>query len=84
MATVYIKQIDKNDYKSQAEYKDACAENLEAAIKLLRKKISNEGILKEYMERTYYTSKGEERRKAKKIGRRKAIKKMYRDRRYND
>ena len=83
MATVYIKKINKNDYQTPKEYKEACASNVEDAIKLFRKKVGNEGILREYMERTYYTSKGEERRKATKIGRRKQLKKMYREKRYH-
>ena len=82
MAQVYVKKISKNDYKSQAEYRDACADNVEAAIKLFRKKVINEGILKEVQDRMYYVSPGEKRRKAAKIGRRKQLKKMYRDKRY--
>lgn len=82
MAQVYVKKINSNDYKSQAEYKDACADNIESAIKLFRKKVINEGILKETQDRMYYTSPGDKRRKAAKIGRRKQLKKMYREKRY--
>lgn len=82
MAQVYVKKINKNDYQSQAEYRDACADNIEAAIKLFRKKVTNEGIMKEIQDRMYYVSPGEKRRKAAKIGRRKQLKKMYRDKRY--
>ena len=83
MATVYVKKKKKNDYASQAEYRDACAETLDAAILKLRKKVANEGILKTYRERMYYISPGDKRRKAKKAGRRKHLKKVWQDRRYN-
>ena len=82
MAQVYVKKINKNDYQSQAEYRDACADNVEAAIKLFRKKVANEGRLKEVQDRMYYVSPGDKRRKAEKIARRKQLKKMYRERRY--
>ena len=82
MAQVYVKKINKNDYKSYAEYKDACADNVEAAIKLFRKKVINEGILKECQDRMFYVSKGDKRRKAAKVARRKQLKKMYKERRY--
>ena len=82
MAKVYVKKINKNDYLSKAEYRDACADNVEAAIKLFRKKVINEGILKETRDRMYYVSPSEKRRKEEKIARRKQLKKLYRDRRY--
>lgn len=82
MAKVYVKKINKNDYKSQADFKDAAADNLEAAIKSFRKQVINEGILKEVQDRMYYTKPGDKKRKAEKIARRKALKKMYRERRY--
>lgn len=82
MAQVYVKKINKGDYASQAEYRDACADNIEAAIKLFRKKVINEGILKETRDRMYYVSPSEKRRKEEKIARRKQLKKLYRDRRY--
>lgn len=82
MAKVYVKKINKNDYKSQADFKDAAADNLEAAIKLFRKQVINEGILKEVQDRMYYIKPGDKKRKAEKIARRKALKKMYRERRY--
>ena len=83
MATVYVKKLNKNDYASQAEYRDACAETLEATILKLRKKVANEGTLKSYRERMYYISPGDKRIKAKKAGRRKHLKKVWQDRRYN-
>lgn len=82
MAQVYVKKIRPDDYQSQAEYRDACADNIEAAIKLFRKKVANEGILKEVQDRMYYVSPGDKRRKAEKIARRKQLKKMYREKRY--
>ncbi len=82
LATVYVKKLNKDDFKSYSEYKNACADNVEAAIKLFRKKVINEGILKECQDRMYYTSKGDKRRKAAKVARRKQLKKMYREKRY--
>lgn len=57
--------------------------NVEKAIKQLRKKVANENILKEYMDRRYYKSKGELAREKKKAERRKQLKRMYLDRKYN-
>ena len=50
--------------------------NIDKAIKQLRKKIDQEGILKEYRNRMFYKSKGELRREKAKAGRRKQLKQM--------
>ena len=50
--------------------------NVEHAIKQLRKKVEQEGILKSYREKMYYKSKADKRREAYKAGRRKELKRM--------
>lgn len=50
--------------------------NVEQAIKQLRKKIEQEGTLKKYKEKMYYKSKADKRREAYKSGRRKELKRM--------
>lgn len=50
--------------------------NIDKAIKQLRKKVEQEGILKEYRNRMFYKSKGELRREKVKAGRRKKLKQM--------
>lgn len=42
--------------------------DVEAALKQLKKKVYQEGTLLELKERRYYKSKGQKRREAKKIG----------------
>lgn len=55
--------------------------DVEQAIKKLRKKVDAEGILVEYRNRMYYKSKGKLRREKAKAGRRKQLKEMYYQRR---
>lgn len=50
--------------------------NIDKAIKQLRKKVEQEGILKEYRNRMFYKSKGDLRREKAKAGRRKQLKQM--------
>ena len=50
--------------------------NIDKAIKQLRKKVDQEGILKEYRNRMFYKSKGDLRREKAKAGRRKQLKQM--------
>lgn len=50
--------------------------NVERAIKQLRKKVEQEGILREYRDRMYYKSKGELKREQAKAARRKQLKQM--------
>lgn len=50
--------------------------NIDKAIKQLRKKVEQEGILKEYRNRMYYKSKGVLKREKVKAGRRKQLKQM--------
>lgn len=45
------------------------------ALRILKKKMLNEGISKEVRERQYYTPKGESKRLAKKAGRKRWLKK---------
>ena len=50
--------------------------NIDKAIKQLRKKVEQEGILKEYRNRMFYKSKGELKREKAKAGRRKQLRQM--------
>ena len=50
--------------------------NIDKAIKQLRKKVEQEGILKEYRNRMFYKSKGELNREKAKAGRRKQLRQM--------
>lgn len=50
--------------------------DVEKAIKQLRKKVANDGTLKSYREHAYYKSPGELRREKAKAGRRKQLKEM--------
>ena len=50
--------------------------NIDKAIKQLRKKVEQEGILKEYRNRMCYKSKGELNREKAKAGRRKQLRQM--------
>lgn len=50
--------------------------NIDKAIKQLRKKVEQEGILKEYRNRMFYKSKGELKREKTKAGRRKQLRQM--------
>lgn len=50
--------------------------NIDKAIKQLRKKVEQEGILKEYRNRMFYKSKGVLRREKAKAGRRKQLRQM--------
>ena len=72
MATVYVK---KNESGTQQE----AEANVEKAIRQLRKKVANENILKETFDRMYYTKPGDLKREKKKAGRRKQLKKMYKE-----
>ena len=50
--------------------------NVEKAIKQLRKKVEQEGILREYRDRMYYKSNGDLKRERAKAARRKQLKQM--------
>ena len=50
--------------------------NIDKAIKQLRKKVEQEGTLKIYKDRMFYKSKGDKRREAEKAARRKQLKQM--------
>lgn len=51
--------------------------NVDKAIKQLRKKVEQEGTLKKYREKMFYKSKGERQRDKAKAGRKKQLKQMY-------
>jgi len=50
--------------------------NLEKAMRVLKKKVQKEGLLKELKDRQYYTKPSEKRREAKKQGIKNVKKRM--------
>ena len=50
--------------------------NIDGALRVLKKKLMKDGFFQELRERSYFTSKGEKRRKAKAAGRRRYLKKV--------
>ena len=83
MAKVVVPQVKRKNYDSEDAYLNAQHGQLELSIKKFNSEVAKEGILKEYRNRMFYISKGEKRRMAKKAGRRKQLKQMYKDRQYN-
>lgn len=55
-------------------------ENLEGLIKRFKKKVDNEGILKEFKDRQYYTKPSDIRREKDKQAKRKQVLKAKQDR----
>lgn len=82
MATIYIQDVKRSDFKSEKEYREATAASVDAALKKLRKKVANEGTLRIYREKMFYKSKGDIAREKKKAGRRKQLRKMALEKRY--
>lgn len=82
MATVIVKDIKRKDYDSDEAYIDARMGAVDAALKQLRRKSTNEDIMKITRDRMYYKSKSEKRKEKEKAGRRKQLKKMWRERRF--
>lgn len=82
MATVIVKQSNRNNYKSDADYRDAEHENFERAFRQFKKECLQEGVVRNYRDRMYYISKSEKKRARAKAGRRKQLKKMWQERRY--
>ena len=82
MAVVYIQDVKRSDFKSEKEYREATAANVDAALKKLRKKCANEGTLKIYREKMFYKSKGDKAREKAKNGRRKQLRKMSLEKKY--
>ena len=51
-------------------------DDLNGAMRVLKKKLMKDGFFQELRERTYFTSKGEKKRKAKAAGKRRYQKKV--------
>lgn len=84
MATVYVKQINRNQYLTKEEYEEAQHTQFEDALKRFKKEVLKENIVKDYRDRMYYVSKSEKEKAKKKAGRRKQLKQMYKERRLED
>lgn len=84
MATVYVKQINRNQYLTKEEFEEAQHAQFEDALKRFKKEVLKENIVKDYRDRMYYVSKSEKEKAKKKAGRRKQLKQMYKDRRLED
>ena len=50
--------------------------DVNGALRVLKKKLMKDGFFQELRERSYFTSKGEKKRKAKAAGRRRYLKKV--------
>ena len=66
--TVTVRQIKNKD--------GTITSDVNGALRVLKKKLMKDGFFQELRERTYFTSKGEKRRKAKAAGRRRYLKKI--------
>lgn len=82
MAKVVVKQLNRNSYQSADEFAKAQHDNFEYALKKFKKECLREGVVKNYRDRMYYTSKSEKRKAKEKAGRRKQLKKMWQEKRY--
>ena len=51
-------------------------DDLNGALRVLKKKLMKDGFFQELRERSHFTSKGEKKRKAKAAGRRRYLKKI--------
>jgi len=84
LATVYVKQINRNQYLSKEEYEEAQHIQFEDAFKKFKKEVLKENIVKNCRDRMYYISKSEKEKAKKKAGRRKQLKQMSKERRFED
>ena len=66
--TVTVRQIKNKD--------GTVTSDVNGALRVLKKKLMKDGFFQELRERSYFTSKGEKRRKAKAAGRRRYLKKV--------
>ena len=66
--TVTVRQIKNKD--------GTITSDVNGALRVLKKKLMKDGFFQELRERTYFTSKGEKRRKATAAGRRRYLKKI--------
>ena len=66
--TVTVRQIKDKDGNITSD--------VNGALRVLKKKLMKDGFFQELRERSYFTSKGEKKRKAKAAGRRRYLKKV--------
>lgn len=66
--TVDVRFFPRSQEDTEQNRQDFGAKAVENAIKQLRDRMNNEGIIREMRERSYYQSKGLRRRKAKAQG----------------
>ena len=66
--TVTVRQINNKDGTTTSD--------VNGALRVLKKKLMKDGFFQELRERSYFTSKGEKKRKAKAAGRRRYLKKI--------
>ena len=66
--TVTVRQIKNKD--------GTVTSDVNGALRVLKKKLMKDGFFQELRERTFFTSKGEKKRKAKAAGKRRFQKKM--------
>ena len=69
MAKVYVNYKDNDDRIAVAE----------RAIRRFNKEVEKEGIIKTVIDRKHFVSKTEKRKQMEKAGRRKALKRMYKE-----
>ena len=66
--TVTVRQVKNKD--------GTVTSDVNGALRVLKKKLMKDGFFQELRERSYFTSKGEKKRKAKAAGRRRYLKKV--------
>jgi|TARA_B110000444_G_C18704656_1_gene530704 small subunit ribosomal protein S21 len=66
----------KKDREKSGLTVDVRNNDVNGALRVLKKRMQNEGIFNEMRERTHYTAKSEKRRLAKAAGRRRWLKKV--------
>tara|TARA_Y100001972_G_scaffold53844_1_gene66420 strand:- start:167 stop:466 length:300 start_codon:yes stop_codon:yes gene_type:complete len=66
--TVTVRQVKNKD--------GTITSDVNGALRVLKKKLMKDGFFQELRERSYFTSKGEKKRKAKAAGRRRYLKKV--------
>ena len=65
---VTVRQVKNKDGTTTSD--------VNGAMRVLKKKLMKDGFFQELRERSYFTSKGEKKRKAKAAGRRRYLKKV--------
>lgn len=80
--TVKVKKINRGDFKNFSEYNDACASNIESALKKLKKEMQKDNTLRTYRDHQVYTKPGDKKRAEIKAAKRKALRKERKQRKY--